>query len=346
VGFGDVAMGRLPAMQLDSARELKAALHQWLIVPMATSLVVKSAGLRAQPTTGLAATPPTIALGVVKKRKNHFGLAVRVQKRGLENGPQMETIRKRAKGEVDVRYIGEVTKRAALPWYQKMTRPLRNGASIGHFKITAGTLGGFVRSRDDGSVLILSNNHVLANENRAKKGDHIIQPGTFDGGQDPGQKFGELLRFVKLKKAGVNLVDCAVASIDREIKFNHRTLTGLGKLAGLGDPELAEDDAVGKVGRTTGTTKGRVTAFELDNVVVGYDIAFLKFDGQVEIEGVDSGSFSQGGDSGSLIVDAGHRAVALLFAGSDQGGSNGHGLTFANPIRPVLDALKVDLDFA
>ncbi len=171
-------------MQLDSARELKSALQESLIVPMATSLVVKSAGLRAQPTAALAATPPTVALGVVKMGKNDFGLAVRVQKRGLENSPQVATIRRRAKGEVDVRYIGQVTKRVAIPWHQKMTRPLRIGASIGHFKLTAGTLGAFVRSRDDGSVLILSNNHVLANENKAKKGDHILQPGAFDGGQE------------------------------------------------------------------------------------------------------------------------------------------------------------------
>jgi hypothetical protein len=333
-------------MQLDSARDLKAGLHESLIVPMATSVLLRSAGLRAQPTTGLAATPPTMALGVVHKGKNNFALAVRVQKRGLENSPQVETIRKKAKGEVDVRYIGQVTKRAALPWYQTITRPLRIGGSIGHFKITAGTLGGFVRSRDDGSVLILSNNHVLASENRARKGDHILQPGHFDGGEDPGQKAGELLRFIKLKKAGANLVDGAVASIDGGIEFDHRTLTGLGKLTGLGDPVLAEDDAVGKVGRTTGTTKGRVTAFELDNVVIEYDLGLLKFDNQVEVEGADSGPFSQGGDSGSLIVDAGHRAVALLFAGSDQGGSDGKGLTFANPIRLVLDALKVDLYFA
>ena len=85
-----------------------------------------------------------------------------------------------------------------------------------------------------------------------------------------------------------------------------------------------------------------MSAFELDNVVVGFGIGVLKFDSQVEIEGADSGPFSQGGDSGSLIVDAGHRAVALLFAGSDLGGSNGQGLTYANPIRAVLDALKVD----
>jgi hypothetical protein len=256
-------------MQLDSARELKAALQESVIVPMATSFLVKSAGVRAQPISGLSATPPTMALGVVPKGKQDFGIAVRVQKRGLENSPQVESIKKKARGEVDVRYIGEVTKRAALPWYQKMTRPLRIGGSIGHFSITAGTLGCFVRSRDDGSVLILSNNHVLANENKAKIGDHILQPAVFDGGQDPEHKVGELLRFVRLKKAGTNFVDCAVASIDGAIKFNHRTLTGLGKLAGLGDPVLAEEGKVGKVGRTTGTTKGRVTAFELDNVVVG-----------------------------------------------------------------------------
>jgi hypothetical protein len=88
-------------MQLDSVRELKAALHESVIVPMATSLVVRSAGLRAQPTTGLAATPPTMALGVTHKGKDEFVLAVRVQKRGQEDSPQLETIRKRAKGEVD-----------------------------------------------------------------------------------------------------------------------------------------------------------------------------------------------------------------------------------------------------
>jgi hypothetical protein len=38
--------------------------------------------------------------------------------------------------------------------------------------------------------------------------------------------------------------------------------------------------------------------------------------------------------------------VALLFAVSDHGGTNGQGLTFANPIRAILDALKVDLFFS
>lgn len=38
------------------------------------------------------------------------------------------------------------------------------------------------------------------------------------------------------------------------------------------------------------------------------------------------------------------QAIGLLFAGGDEGGSNGKGLTFANPIEAVVDALRVDLE--
>jgi hypothetical protein len=335
-------------MELDSVRGLKATLRQSVISPLATSLAVKSFGLQAGPTAGLPAAPPTMALGVshAPGRKNQFVLAVRVQKRGLENSPQLESIKRQAKGEINVQYIGVPTKRTAISWTQKRARPLKIGISIGHYKITAGTLGGFVKSRDDDSVLILSNNHVLANENKGRKGDAVLQPGAIDGGKNPEDKVGEVLRFVRLKREGINLVDCAVATIDTGIKFDPRTLIGLGKLAGLGDAILAKDDAVSKVGGTTVKTAGRVTAFELDDVVVQFDTGLLRFNNQVEIEGTGDAPFSLGGDSGSLIVDSDRRAVGLLFAGGDHGGTNGKGLTFANPLRAVLDALKVDLVFA
>jgi len=333
-------------MRLDSVRSLKVDLFESMIAPLAWSSVMRSAGLRAQPTADLAATPPTFALGVAPAGKGDFALAVRVQKRALEEGPHVEAIRKKAKGEVDVRYIGLAVKRAAIPWQQKTTRPLRVGASIGHYKITAGTLGCFVRERSDGSPRILSNNHVLANENRARKGDPILQPGAFDGGRNPEDKVGEYLRSVRLQRSRPNLVDAALASIDADIEFNARALTGIGKLAGLGDPLLDDGGEVRKIGRTTGKTTGVVTAFELDGVLVRFDIGVLSFDNQLEIEGVGDKPFSLGGDSGSLIVDSGRRGVGLLFAGSDLGGTNGKGLTFANPLPAVLDALKVDLDLA
>jgi len=56
------------------------------------------------------------------------------------------------------------------------------------------------------------------------------------------------------------------------------------------------------------------------------------FDGQIV-----SGSMSQPGDSGSLLVDGeSQRAVGLLFAGSNQ-------TTIYNPIDIVLELLAVSI---
>jgi hypothetical protein len=248
-------------VRLDLVRELKASLNETIIKPMAASPVAKAAlGIAAQPMAAAGPGGPTMALGVVRKSNQDYYLAVRLQRRGLENSTQLDTIKKKAKGEVDVRYIGRVLK-FATPAQQKRARPLKIGVSVGHFKITAGTLGCFVRGldpRDDKGVMILSNNHVLANENRAKDGDAVLQPGCVDGGEDPADKIATLSRFVRLKKTGANLVDAAVAALDAGIEYNAKSLAGLGgSLAGAGEPFLDEGTPVGKIGRTTGTTRGR-----------------------------------------------------------------------------------------
>jgi hypothetical protein len=333
-----------PPMKLDSALELKAALTKSVIDPLSTSAATRSAlGVPAQPMAALGAHTPTIALGIGRKAKDEFVLAVRLQRRAMEDSPQLEAIRKQAKGEVDVRYIGRVSKLAAKPWHQRKNRPLRVGGSVGHFRITAGTLGCFVQAGSDGPPMILSNNHVLADEDRGKKGDAILQPGPFDGGKNPADRVATLTNFIRFNRTRPNLVDAAAATLAAGMRFNAKNLTGLGTLTGLGEPFLEDDELVGKVGRTTGTTRGRVTAFDMDNVMVQYDVGVLRFDNQIEIEGVGTSPFSRGGDSGSLIVDGGRRGVGLLFAGGDVGGSNGMGLTYANPLRAALDALKVSL---
>ena len=64
---------------------------------------------------------------------------------------------------------------------QTRQRPVPNGFSVGHPDITAGTIGARVKG-GDGSIYILSNNHVLANINNASIGDAALQPGPYDGG--------------------------------------------------------------------------------------------------------------------------------------------------------------------
>jgi hypothetical protein len=338
------------AMKLDSVRELKANLGESVVEPLATSVAARAVlGIAARPMAAASAVPPTFALGVTRRGQSDYALAVRVQKRILEQSSYVESIRKKAKGEVDIRYVGAVSKRSIAPVFerpreQQRTRPLTIGLSVGHIRITAGTLGCFVKSLSGEDRLILSNNHVLANENRARRGDLILQPGPFDRGAVPDDKVATLTRWVSLKKRGANLVDAAVATLAEGIAFDPASLAGIrGKLTGLGESFVDEDTPVAKVGRTTGTTRGRVVTFELDNLMVAFDGGAIRFDDQIEIEATGRGPFSQGGDSGSLIVDGSRKAVALLFAGSDQGGSNGQGLTYANPIHTVLKALKIEL---
>jgi hypothetical protein len=87
------------------------------------------------------------------------------------------------------------------------------GISVGHFAIAAGTLGCFARGRTaprSNRVLMLSNNHVLANSNAGPVGANIPQPGHFDEGQNPADRIAILEQFVPINFAdGVNFVDCA-----------------------------------------------------------------------------------------------------------------------------------------
>jgi hypothetical protein len=332
-------------MELASARELKALLTETVLAPLiAAGASARALAHPAEPLSQAGGPVSTLALGIASPGPNEFRLAVRYQRRELAESREIDLIRRQARGEVDVRYIGRVATLAEPPWGWRRHRPLRLGTSIGQFQITAGTLGAVVRRRKDGVPLLLSNNHVLANENKGKVGDAILQPGAYDGGKVPDDTVATLAAMVKLKKTGANRVDAAVAAPLDGIEVDARTLKGLGKLAGIGPDFLDEGAAVAKLGRTTGLTRGRVTAFELDNVIVGFpQLGNLRFDQQIEIEGEGEEAFAAGGDSGSLIVAEDRRAVALLFAASDTGGSNGKGLTYANPIRAVLDALGVDL---
>jgi hypothetical protein len=320
-------------MELDSVRELKRELMEGSATHRGrtTEDLPPRARITASafPRLGQASA---IALGI-ESRNGDFWLAVRIQAVTPGTQTRLDEIRARACGEISVRLTGRVVKQQPFG----RARPLQIGVSIGHVKTIAGTLGCFVS--DGGAPLILSNNHVLADENEGTLGDPVVQPGPVDGGQEPIDTVARLSMFVPLAAMpGRNRVDVAAARIEAGIGIVASTLPGLGELAGLRTSPLETDEVVFKVGRTTGVTQGRVTAIELDDLTISYDRGDLTFDDQIEIAPIDPAQpFSRGGDSGSLIVDRQLRAVALLFAG------NGVDVTYANPIAEVLDALDVQL---
>ncbi|MFL6025491.1 MAG: hypothetical protein ACJ72K_01055 [Friedmanniella sp.] len=323
-------------MYVDSARELKARLADRLArhAPLAARRV-DLAGWRV-PALGLVPVGPDqahLAIRLVTEDE------VAVVLSGLD-----EVVLK----ETDLRVIGAVRPLqapAAPPSpapieLRRRSRPLRPGSSVAHPAVSAGTLGGFVRT--SGRLAMLSNNHVLAASDTAAVGDPILQPGPADGGEAI-DRVATLAAFERFRSGQASLVDAAVAVLDDGVAADPRAYPG-GPLSGAvpASIDLDPDEEVEKIGRTTAHTVGRITAVEVDGVAVQYDDAVHTFDDQIEIEGL-AGAFSAGGDSGSVIWRRRDRAaLGLLFAGSTMGGSRGGGVTYANPLATVLTTLDLE----
>jgi hypothetical protein len=225
-------------------------------------------------------------------------------------------------------------------------RPAPGGVSVAHFRVTAGTIGCLSRGRSaprNTRLMVLSNNHVLANSNNAQFGDCICQPGPADGGRCPADQIAILERFVPINftSGAVNFVDCATGwawpdRVRRELVF---VSGGVRRFFRIGSVPVAPvlGMAVGKSGRTTQLTSGRITGVGV-TVNVNYGGGRVAhFRDQIAIR-ASSGNFSAGGDSGSSIWtwDSARRPVGLLFAG-------GGGTTFANRMDRVVAALDINL---
>ncbi len=299
------------------------------------------------------------------KKTNELSIIVLVEKKLPETALKDEDIIEKELDGVptDVQEVGKVKALAQEenPRIKKW-RPAPGGVSIGHHDITAGTLGVTVTDAKTGELLLLSNNHVLANSNEGDIGDSILQPGPYDGGTEE-DKIAELHRFVPISfeadpgscpfasgtarainelfrtvgshhrlvpvrlSGKVNTVDAAVAlPVSNDLVRDG--ILDIGVLHGTKEAEL--DMVVEKCGRTTGRTEGTVDVMDTTvNVMYGLG-QIATFSHQLVLS-----ALSQGGDSGSIVVSE-SKAVGLLFAGSED-------VTICNPIKLVTDALHIEI---
>lgn len=227
----------------------------------------------------------------------------------------------------DVIEVGYITKQAELT---TKIRPIQPGFSCGHGSVSAGTIGGIFLDKF-GKPIILSNNHVLANENRAKVGEDIYQPGPADLLPNKSNIIGKLTKYVRLKNHG-NIQDSAIARISPALLASHHVSDIFPeinqRLKGFGSVIVGQ--SVQKCGRTTGYTTGRVLGVNA-SFGVQYDFGPARFNQCIVLS-----AMSKSGDSGSLIQDMNGNAVGLLFAGSNK-------VTIANPIDVVQESYGLQL---
>ena len=229
---------------------------------------------------------------------------------------------------------------AACSSTERCERAVPIGVSTGHPDITAGTIG--ARVTDGTNVFALSNNHIYANENDATTGDVALQPGSIDGGVNPGDSIGTLSDFepIVFTNTANNTMDAAIVLSSTGMLGNSTPAGGYGTPSSS-ITSASVDMTVQKFGRTTKNTSGTVSEINV-TVAVCYESSgstctkVARFVNQFAVTG---GSFSDGGDSGSLIVtnDTNKNPVGLLFAGSST-------RTIANDIGNVLTRFGVTVD--
>ena len=239
----------------------------------------------------------------------------------------------------DVEEVGTFRALAGPPNPRTRIRPAQPGCSVGFLSPaiqTVGTFGALVR--DASGLFILSNNHVLANENHLPLNSPIFEPSLKDGGK-PADKIAELSNFVALQPgAAFNTVDCAIARAPNTLVSN--SILKLGPPLGKGVAQLSME--VHKFGRTTEYTVGRIASVDTD-MTMTFNSGSFNFRKQIVITGL-GGIFAADGDSGALVLERGtQKAVGLLFGV----GINSSGIAFAiaNHIDDVLSALGVSLVF-
>jgi hypothetical protein len=234
---------------------------------------------------------------------------------------------------VDLQYTGAVTPLGAATAISP-SRRVGIGSSAAHHSGSAGTVGFFARRNNDGAVGLVSNNHVLAMTDEGEDGDEIVHPAPWDGGVRPRDVIARLAGgYPRIKRAKPR-VDCAFAVLEPGVAYDSDVISAPGLSHGSVLPETWQE--VAKVGRTTNLTRGRITAFGLNNLGVDFPLGRLRFFGQIEIQATDGTLFSAGGDSGSLLFTVpDHHPVGLLFA------STPTGTAYANMIEAVLRALDV-----
>ena len=229
--------------------------------------------------------------------------------------------------------------------------PIMPGISVAHKGVSAGTIGGIVFDRQNGTPYILSNWHVLNGPN-GQIGDEVVQPGPFDDNRVDLNRVGKLIRS-HLGAAG----DCAVASIE-DRKFAEDILELGVKAEQLGEPQLG--DKVIKSGRTTGVTHGIVTRI---HTMVKLDYGLPT--GEQTVGGFEigpdpkslpsNGEISMGGDSGSYWLFKASNGkpskilAGLHFAGEGTSDPNEHAIacypkSVFEKLEIVLTPPKVEAD--
>ncbi|WP_339711909.1 hypothetical protein [uncultured Kriegella sp.] len=219
-------------------------------------------------------------------------------------------------------------------------RPIKGGIQISNGKGHVGTLGCFGRLKSDNSLVLLSNEHVLYSDG-AVAGEKIGQPNVVKNCCCCCAYVEGEIGTILSPSFNNSTVDCAIASIDAgiatDIILNNSMTTTEIEMDGTDTAVVG--DLVRKIGRTSGFTNGIVNSINGVTSSMTGQIFIRPVASETFTEGTNGKrAFSDGGDSGSIIVDESNNIIGLLWGGDPNSFTVDE--TYACHINDVLNAFR------
>jgi hypothetical protein len=271
--------------------------------------------------------PPVVGVGVsFKAGQETLEILSDVESSDLD----LDLLRGRANvGEIPIHVseTGEIVAASMQP---------QGGLSIGHPHGETGTITCAVAD-ETGEMFLLSCGHVLAPLNLGRRKDQLWQPGKADGG-GPDNLVGELYDYQALdfSVSTGNLFDAALCRPFRPVKIGVREV---GRVNGYTDAPF--DQALWKVGRSTGKTQGILFSKKSSLLITLAPGVRALFEDQLEVDGTGPKPFAAQGDSGALVVLVNGneaKAIGVLIAVA-----TGKNSAIVTPIKAILEQFKVAL---
>lgn len=235
---------------------------------------------------------------------------------------KIEGVKTDVKEDTPIRFINEISD------YREKYRPVKAGISMCNAASTACSSGIPVYKIIDDKVRTLANvnNHCqnMIGSDITRKGDPIIQPSLFDGGDPEEDQVGEVYDFYERRTDRKNIMDSGLNLLYEDVEM---TLETLDKKPVPEIENLKLGQKVWKSGRTTGYTEAEVIDIDVTVSIKNNQGNIMYFKDQV----FTTGELADGGDSSSVVFSQkNNKIVAQLFA-------KGGGIVAITPYQRIKD---------
>ncbi|PWH83050.1 hypothetical protein DIS18_00400 [Algibacter marinivivus] len=249
-----------------------------------------------------------------------------------KEGMSLETQKDFQNGDIFPVKSNPISLHSNSSYYQKLEK-LTGGCSISYENgdIYSGTAGAFFKLSDSQNIYMISNRHVIVDNDYGLE-TKIIHPSKTDA--EKKEDISLIGKVFWTSKEKDDLLDAAIAII-----YDEKTTVDIGKYSisnqlnfnSIAAPKIGQN--IKKIGKTSGVTFGEIKSI---NCTVNITENIKK--PKIYRKQILTTCISKPGDSGSVLLNNNNEVVGLLFGGNKLTASFSNNImNIFNPIHPEIN---------